>query len=141
MPACPTLVIILPHLVWQWVSKLRAISSKFCIYVYFGDACEKPLVHVLLLEKLSAQSAVFEDRPENNSAVVITSYQTLNSCHGPGRHAHWMQQTQCGRVSAGTAHQTMCPSWGASLDGLFRLVILDEAHMLRNSHAHISTCI
>ena len=35
----------------------------------------------------------------------------------------------------------MCPSWGASLDGLFHLVILDEAHMLHNSHAHISTCI
>ena len=48
---------------------------------------------------------------------------------------------QCGCISTGTAHQTICPSWGASLDGLFCLVILDEAHMLCNSHAHISTCI
>lgn len=132
------LVVAPPHLVWQWASELSKISGKFRVHIYFGDAREKPPLNVKVLDKLSSKSAIFEDKPANNAVVVITSYQTMNSRHGPSKHASWLSRNGAG--PADTSGE--CSSdWPANLSRVFREVILDEAHMLRNISAHASICI
>lgn len=39
----PELVIVLPHLVWQWANEMDRAIDIFKVYMYFEDAREKPL--------------------------------------------------------------------------------------------------
>lgn len=78
----PELVIVLPHLVWQWANEMDRAIDIFKVYMYFEDAREKALGTAVVLLLLRRDDPMFERSERNLRSILITSYQTLVQRHG-----------------------------------------------------------
>ena len=128
------LVITQPHLIVQLARELRELSDLFSVYLYGA-----PAQHGVrqIKENLTRDHPLFDHANEMNSqAIVVTSYQTFATRHGPQANLKYVTKTTT--ISQKAATRTFKysklvnpanPEWRAphDLDGLFEQGILDEA--------------
>jgi hypothetical protein len=79
-----------------------------------------------------------KDNPKNARAVVLTSYQTLNTRHGPMAVKEFCLKK---KLPYNAANPVIPDSWGFNLKGCFNTAVFDEAHILRNQASAISRSV
>ncbi|OSS43855.1 hypothetical protein B5807_11599 [Epicoccum nigrum] len=80
----PTLVVTQPHLLLQLAKSFALYSDTFHVYIYGGNSTDLPPNVTRVNEKLTRDHEFFDEENEHNCQVIIvTSYPTLSSRHGP----------------------------------------------------------
>jgi SNF2 family DNA or RNA helicase len=137
----PYLVVVPSSLLMQWIEELQKFTRTFRLYLYHGDYRAKGAGGPKLkriAQKLTKGHAIFKPREENANIIVLTSYQTFSVRHGPAALFTWRRKSGMSASGAKALADIPDPKWELSLDGCFRMVVLDEAHLAKNEEAHIN---
>lgn len=140
-PAKPILVVVPVHLMDQWITEFETVAKgQFDIYRYHGDYRVAAMGDETIVSgHLGKSHFLFNtNREQNARSVVITTYETLATRHGPGaqkadRINQGMSATQAQQISA-----DLDPKWAKALDGCFEILVADEAHAIKNVRSQIT---
>jgi SNF2 family DNA or RNA helicase len=135
MPAIakPKLCIVIPDLIEQWAEHIATFSPHMRVIIYYGDQRSKkvnrwPQVNGLLSKK----HTIFSDQ-KADQIVVLTSLPTINARHGPSAQARWRIEKGFSRAKAIDQQYALDDTWPGNLSGLFDILVIDEAHCIKNS--------
>jgi hypothetical protein len=131
----PIVIVVPPSLIYQWYFEIYKATEYFDVKVYYGDARAHKDKSVLISE-LTKNDKHFDGNSERAKTIIITSYQTLNARHGRRAQAKWQKKSH--RELTG---RQLDPMWPGNLENCFRVMVLDEAHMLRNLDTQTSQCL
>ena len=130
----PTLILGPPNIVHQWANEISRITNRIQIYLYYGDPRDSKS-QFPVLPTLSQHHQLFDGNKKNLFVVIISSYPTWNSRHGPSHQAIWQQDPDPNR------YNKLDPAWPRNLSGKFHTLVLDEAHILRNLDTQSSSAV
>lgn len=138
LKAKPTLIIVPPGLVYQWVDELHRATSKLKVYIYYGDYRKKSESNATVIDRrLTRDHELFDGHASRAKCVVITAYQSWALRHGPSAITDWrVSKLRMKVASARLIQDKIDPSWPGYLGGCFEQVILDEAHLVKNSNSN-----
>ena len=143
--ALPTLILMPKVLINQWKDEILRFTDRFKILVYYGVAKHNDDARLLYHKGvLTKASPLFNGSHENSDVIILSSYTTWGTRHGPKKQWKWLTQI-CAeqnntttkeadkRLKEGNADYNwpveQCPF---QLSGQFERVILDEGHEIRN---------
>lgn len=129
----PTFIVAPPHLIDQWVDEISFITDCFNILLYYGDGRRQGAEFIK--DKLTRKHSIFTGGIESVRTIIITSYQTLESRHGPQAVKAWCAKTKRGYDPS---NPRMPISFPHGLSGFFGIAVFDEAHVLRNPLSGLS---
>jgi hypothetical protein len=143
--AKPTLLIVPPNLVNQWIKAIQGFTADIIIKVYHG-ARNRSFEGLEYIDRLTQDHPLFCSTREESVArtVIISTYLTLTCRHGPTalrnyRIRRTMQETpDLKKSDAKKLVEKLWPfdtpdrSWECDLCDRFERVILDEGHEIRN---------
>jgi len=90
--------------------------------------------------RLTKDDHFFHANPrELSQSIVITSYGTLASRHGPVALKQWRKEN--GLFRGASVFTVPDPQWPADLSGCFLAIILDEVHLVKNIEAHATMVV
>ena len=132
-------------LVEQWIEELQRFSPVFDIQVYHNKSSTQKSASADVQRRneiLTQKHELFNGDRANARVVVISTYGTIASRHGPTPLKKWRERT----YKTGSAHKlddlfdTPDRNWPRDLSGRWHSILLDEAHHVRNkeSLAHIA---
>ncbi|PYH90759.1 hypothetical protein BO71DRAFT_461603 [Aspergillus ellipticus CBS 707.79] len=98
--------------------------------IYHGDGRRQIGATVFVQGRLSKDYNCFSGHLKNADTVIITSYHTLESRHGPQAVKTWCIKKD---RFFDTKAKTIPTDFPQSLKGMFELAVFDEAHYLRNN--------
>ncbi|GAT28035.1 hypothetical protein RIB2604_02501100 [Aspergillus luchuensis] len=116
-----------------WVDEISSITDSFNIPLYYGDGRRQGAEFIK--DKLTRKHSIFTGGIESARTIIITSYQTLESRHGPQAVKAWCAKT---KHEYDPSSPRMPISFPHDLSGLFGIAVFDEAHMLRNPLSGLS---
>ena len=137
------MIVVPPNLVYQWADEIERVTKAFDVYVYYGDTRRGGIGSSKKLpRKIDNDCFLFDGSPERASAIVITSYQSLTTRHGPSALQKWrVSKEKWSKAEANKSANVLDPKWPGNLAGQFERVVLDEVHLIRNLHALSSVAI
>ncbi|KAL4985456.1 hypothetical protein BDW68DRAFT_179742 [Aspergillus falconensis] len=135
----PTLLIVPPHLIYQWKSELTRITGEFDIRILYGDA-RSEIPGAKVVSRLSCRDTIFNGSWETQRIIIITAFQTLAKRHGPSAQAQWLANTKKVLIEEALL-APLDPKWEFRLKGCFGLLVIDEAHMLCNCESRQATTV
>lgn len=129
-----------PNLVDQWAYELLQVTSALRVYVYYGDYRQPGDITdtKVICSRLSKDHKLFNGDAPNARAIVLTSYGTLTTRHGPPAAMDWSQEQKLSFNKLAPIMPKDCPH---NLSELFHVAVLDEAHCLRNPSSAQSIAI
>lgn len=121
-------IVVAPSLfVDQWAEKIHAITDIFHIWIYAPDRQgDDASSENRIVTRLEEQHEVFGSK-EQDPAVVVTSYETLSSTHGPSAVKKWCRNHAQVYDPDALDMPARCTR---SLRGKFSMAVFDEAHLL-----------
>lgn len=135
----------------QWANEIQKVTSAFDVRILFGDTKAYKTGTwknaSLITEPLTCHSRMFDGSFENANVLILTTYDTFRSRHGPPAVERWLRKQ--GRkypmqyspsLAAGPCDYKP-PGWPGDLEGVFHDVILDEGHTVRNKDSGLSISI
>ncbi|KAI9651670.1 MAG: hypothetical protein M1831_000545 [Alyxoria varia] len=148
-PLKPMLIVTLPSLIDQWVSEgLNIITDRCEVRVLYGDARAKAKTKArgeLERDDPLLQPRVITSDTKSKAVVVVTSYQTLTSRHGPthlARHLHenqgYQKKTVQKLIESPEFRPTPKHEWPHDLSRMFSLAVLDEGHYVKDPDTQAS---
>jgi SNF2 family DNA or RNA helicase len=142
-PARPTLVILLPDLVKQWAREVRNFSSRFRPMIYHGDKRPKKSSSFERIDGvLSRHDTIFNGDEKNRNIIVLTSLATLVHRHGPNALIGYRTSTKgYSKAAATDIKYVMEDDWVHNLANCFDIVIIDEAHVIKNPETMSHTAV
>ncbi|KAL4744215.1 hypothetical protein BDW72DRAFT_199877 [Aspergillus terricola var. indicus] len=124
----PLLLIVPPHLIYQWKSEVTYITGKFNICILYGNAC-LDIPGAKVLSRLNRRDPIFNGSWETQRILVITAFQTLAKRHGPSAHAQWLANIR--NIPIEDAFLApLDPKWEFALKDCFGLLVIDKAYTL-----------
>lgn len=120
------------------------MSTNLKVKVYYGRKDGKHDNSFDVIEDLTKNSAIFNGKSRNAGVVVITSYHSYNQRNGPLRLKSWrMSEKKMTSLMAGAIinDPNTDGEWPGDLAGLFSVVVLDEAQLVKNMNAMVGTAI
>ena len=162
--ALPTLIVLPQNLVKQWQDEIFQFTDRFTVVVYYGPSrksADEKVVHIPKSEsngKLTRSHRLFQGSEENSDVIVLTSYATYTTRHGPKVQWNWLVERcrdqniegskkptrrQAERLlqDEGIDYQSIDERCPHQLHGLFDRVILDEGHTIRHQSVDIGWVI
>jgi SNF2 family DNA or RNA helicase len=137
----PFLVIVPPSIITQWARELQRISKTLYVLLYYGDYRIESVPGTdrakTVQSLITHDSELFDGSGKRGRTVIITTYETWRSRHGPSALAAWRKSNKLPGLPAGVCD----PTWPSNLSGKFQDVILDEAHLLRNPDSSQSIAV
>ena len=141
----PTLILVPNRLIEQWLIQLELVAPRFfTLYKYYGDARRHDPVagEKVFHGRLNRQHAIFDGSLANASTIVISSYSTFTERHGPSSQKKWhINRCHMSRTAADTVIDDLDPRWPERLDHMFGFVVLDEAHIIKQTSNKTSIAI
>ncbi|PYH93706.1 P-loop containing nucleoside triphosphate hydrolase protein, partial [Aspergillus ellipticus CBS 707.79] len=132
----PILVLVPPHLIYQWQTEILSITKQLALHVYYGETRSRKDVRQID-GKLTADHEIFT-KQGRRPTVVLSSYNTFESRHGVSGVKAWYMYKYKSKLKGGEN----CPKdYPNNIEGCFGLIILDEAHNLRNETSGISQAV
>ena len=116
----------------------------FTIYKYHGDAKRhEPIVgDKAILGRLSREHSIFDGSVANANVIVVSSYSTFTERHGPNMQKKWRINTcRMTRTESDSRMDELDPRWPDRLDLIFGFVVLDEAHIIKQTSNKTSITI
>lgn len=121
--AKPTLIVVPASLIVQWEDEIASMTDQLTVYTYHGDARKRER-SCSIDGILSKDHKVFQD---GRRVVILTSITTLTLRHGQSA----IREYQGSYKSRPKTRSVKSPV----LDDCFGLVVIDEAHVLRNRNS------
>ena len=143
-PSKPTLILMPRKLIDQWMMQLELIAPGFFnIYKYYGDARRHyPIVGEKMVQgRLTREHEIFNSNVNTASTIVVSSYSTFTERHGPNTQKKWrVNKSRWSRTASDNEIDNLDPRWPDRLDHLFGYVVLDEAHIIKQTNNKTSIC-
>ncbi|KAK2865298.1 hypothetical protein FQN49_003714 [Arthroderma sp. PD_2] len=148
----PTLVVVPPNLISQWASTIKAMSADLIVKIYYGGKQQDGANGVEYLgDLLSRGHSVFARTEETARTIIITSFRTLTSRHGPTALRRWIHDKifdgdnptdwTSAMMAVGSGMKSPPDEWEPRLNGLFKRLIVDEAPEIRNKKTLTATTL
>ncbi|KAF3043432.1 hypothetical protein E8E12_007269 [Didymella heteroderae] len=156
--ALPTLIVLPQNLIEQWKEEIFEFTDREAVCVYYGPPRKSGDGKVVYVPKnegkgrLTRDHSFFSGAEENSDVIVLTSYATWATRHGPGAQWDWLcekrrsqasgkrptkKETEKLLLNEGVTYHSVATEWPYQLHGLFERVILDEGHTIRHQSEDI----
>uniref|UniRef100_A0A093V772 Serine/threonine-protein kinase pakH n=1 Tax=Talaromyces marneffei PM1 TaxID=1077442 RepID=A0A093V772_TALMA len=147
----PFLLIVPSTILMQWANEIQKVTDAFDVRILFGDKKAYKTgtwkKASLITEPLTCHSQMFDGSFENANIIILTTYDTFRSRHGPPAVERWLRKQ--GRKNPMQYSPSLAvgpsdykpPGWPGDLEGVFHDVILDEGHTVRNKDSGLSISI
>lgn len=151
--ALPTLIILPQSLIEQWKNEIFQYTDRFTVCMYYGPprkSGDDKIVYVPRSEskgRLTQDHKFFSGAEENADLIILTSYATWATRHGPKAQWDWLceqhrnqatgkkptkKQSEKALRDKGVAYHSVATDCPFQLHGLFHRVIIDEGHTIRH---------
>jgi hypothetical protein len=136
-PPRPFLLVVPATLISQWAEEVHKFTRHINLIIYHGDSRQKSIAlrgkaQLQRIERILTRKDKVFHTGKPDRLVVITSYETFQSRHGPQGRKDFMKREGIREHVAITGFGTDETTWPADLNGLFEAVLCDEAQYLRN---------
>ena len=132
--AKPILIAVPGGLIQQWIDEVKAVAPGLKVFKYHGEPRVKSTGDWEILSKLDSDHPLFQEWDECARSIIFTTLETLGVRHGPRALAAYLRKEQ--GLSKKQAEEAMnrYQNFPGSLRNLFQLVVLDEAHSVKNMY-------
>ncbi|KAL8881663.1 MAG: hypothetical protein Q9198_001176 [Flavoplaca austrocitrina] len=134
--AQPTLVVVPANLVDQWIKDLDFVMPDVPIFLYYGHKKNRKYGgNVCVMDtNLTKRHALFNGDEKNSRAIILTSSATLARRHGPNAQYRWrtVNEKWKPKVAQEKMNDLDSDSFPYALNGMFAIVVVDEAHVAKN---------
>ena len=137
----PFCIVVPLKLLPQWIEETQWVASDIKIYKYYEDKKKQSVLNeIIIRENLNKDSALFNNYSDNVHFIVFTIYETLVSCHDVQAQHQWCIVHDQWNFKIAKQHKCDYDQmWLTSLNECFDTVILDKAHLVKNSIMKIQT--
>jgi hypothetical protein len=129
-----------PTLLTQWIGEIEAFSERFRVILYHGDTRqgleERGHDNVKMVMSRDHRKLRFGQNDETGALpkirLVLSGHETWRGRHGP---ASLKKVRPDDRTQSGVSRMkppVKADKWGADMADVYRMVVVDEAHVLRN---------
>ncbi|OBT86740.1 hypothetical protein VE02_06275 [Pseudogymnoascus sp. 03VT05] len=142
-PPKPTLLVVPGEIIQQWAGDIKNFDPKMITLVYYGTkALSMSTVGRKVDGPLLRDSPYFDGSERNARTIILTSPETLRARHGPSKLLdHRVSSLGWTKAQAEAAWRQADRQWERDLGDLFELLIIDEAHCVKNTNTAISITI
>lgn len=142
-PAKPTLLLVPPVLINQWIGEIKRIAPKqFRIYLYYGDGRKgrETMAGVQSIsDVLDPKHPIFSGMEQNARTIVVSSYHTFADRNGPKAQKIWRRKhSRMPEWDAEARKLELDNRWPKGIAGCFGLLVADECHFLKSTDSNLS---
>ena len=119
----------------QWIGKIQKIAPDIKIFKYHDDKKAQSVSEEFIIRNnLIKNHNMFNEDVDNTRSIIITTYETLISHHEVRAQQNWCVFWEHWNVNAAKQiKQEYDISWSGGLNNCFDTVVLNEAHLIKNS--------
>ncbi|KAI9774717.1 MAG: hypothetical protein M1839_001678 [Geoglossum umbratile] len=136
----PTMVVVPPTLLHQWVEMIREHLPDFIVFIYYGNYPDTSQDQTKRFIDGCLHKRGFKDDERIAKAIILTTYKTMARRHGPAL----LSKTRKAKINLADTEQVAelnsqwtVPelAWDRDLQGCIGHLILDEAHAIKGGYA------
>lgn len=134
------LLLVPSGLIHQWLAAIAYFATIFRPLIYYGDVNVSTLQsNKRIVGYLNRSHKIFNGAEENALVLVVSTVDTMSSRHGPSAQMSYRMKSQgYSQHAAAVSMMDLDKSWQGCLHGMFDLVTIDEAHVVKNPEASVT---
>lgn len=141
----PFLLLVPPTLLTQWIGEIRAFSERFRVIRYHGDMKqgleERGHDNTKMVLSSGHRKLRFRQNDDTSAVpkirLVLSGHETWRVRHRPSSLKKIRPDDKTQRGVSRMKPPVKAEKWSADMAGIYRMVIVDEAHVLRNRRSYM----